>query len=107
MSSDPEQGRGASTIPWYFYLARCADSSLYSGITNNIRKREELHNAGRGSKYVRSRLPVRIIYFEQYANQSAARLREIQIKKWSKLKKEWLLTISPGSSEAEQLHGKE
>ena len=79
---------------WYFYFARCSDGSLYSGITNNIKRRERLHNDGKASQYTKYRRPVKIIYSEVYQNKSEARVREIQIKKWSRIKKENLLKIN-------------
>lgn len=46
---------------WKVYLLECCDSSLYCGVTKNIKVRVATHNAGRGSKYTRSRLPVRLV----------------------------------------------
>jgi putative endonuclease len=75
----------------YTYLARCNDNSLYTGITDNILAREKRHNAGHGSKYTRSRLPVKIIYFETFATRAEAAQREYQIKGWTKVEKENLI----------------
>ena len=75
---------------YYFYLARCSDNSLYSGSCTNTQEREDRHNEGRGAKYTRSRLPVKIIYFEEFYTLVEARRREAQVKKWSKIKKERL-----------------
>ena len=47
---------------WSVYIGRCADSSLYTGIAKNVEERIKLHNAGRGAKYTRSRLPVQLVY---------------------------------------------
>jgi len=76
----------------YFYLARCSDQSLYAGTCINLKKREERHNDGTGAKYTRSRRPVHIIYFESFETLVEARRREVQIKKWSKIKKENLVS---------------
>ena len=78
-------------MPHMFYLARCADGSLYAGTCINWRAREALHNAGKGAKYTRSRRPVRIIYRERLASLSAARRREAEVKRWPKRRKEQLL----------------
>ena len=75
----------------YFYIARCADNSLYCGSCIDLIAREAVHNAGKGAKYTRSRRPVRIIYYEEFATLTEARKREAQVKKLSKIKKERLV----------------
>ena len=52
----------------YTYILRCGDGSLYTGWTNNLEKRLEAHNAGRGGRYPRSRLPVKLVYYESFAD---------------------------------------
>ncbi|MFA5126858.1 MAG: GIY-YIG nuclease family protein [Patescibacteria group bacterium] len=76
---------------YYFYLARCNDNTLYSGYTNNIKRREHRHNLGEGAKYTRRRLPIKIIYWEKYDTRIEAMRRETQVKRWSKIKKENLI----------------
>lgn len=78
-------------MPHYFYLARCADSSLYAGTCIDVAEREAKHNDGTGAKYTRSHGPVKIIYTEEFETLSEARKREAEVKKWSKEKKESLL----------------
>ena len=80
---------------WYFYIVRCRDNSLYSGITNNIEHRIKEHNKGTGAKYTLGRRPVNLIYKEKYANISEARKRESQIKGWPRIKKERLILGFP------------
>ncbi len=75
----------------YFYLARCADGSLYAGYCTDLSAREAMHNSGRGAKYTRSRLPVRIVYHEAFAARSDALKREAEVKKWRKERKEALV----------------
>ena len=75
----------------YFYLARCADGSLYSGSCLDLRAREAKHNEGTGAKYTRSRLPIAIIYHEEFASLGDARRREADVKKWRKEEKEHLV----------------
>lgn len=75
-------------MAFYFYLARCADESLYVGSCNNLQEREARHNEGKGAKYTHNRRPVKIIYSEQYLTLIEARKRELQVKKWIRIKKE-------------------
>jgi putative endonuclease len=77
-------------VPHFFYLARCKDGSLYAGTCVDIEKREAKHNDGTGAKYTRSRLPIKIIYTEEFKTLSEARKREAEVKKWKKEKKEAL-----------------
>ena len=79
-----------SAMPYFFYLARCADDSLYAGSCIDLSAREELHNTGKGAKYTRSRKPVKIIYHEEFPTLSASRKREAEVKTWRKKKKEQL-----------------
>ncbi|MFA5991613.1 MAG: GIY-YIG nuclease family protein [Candidatus Doudnabacteria bacterium] len=72
---------------YYFYIFRCKDKTLYSGMTKDLKRREAEHNAGKGSAYVRSRGGGRIIYHEKFRTLSKALKREIQVKKFTKLKK--------------------
>jgi len=75
----------------FFYLARCADNSLYSGYTINIEERENAHNSGKGAKYTAGRRPVKIIYFEKFETQREAMQRECEVKRWKKGAKEELV----------------
>lgn len=76
---------------YYCYLFRCKDGSLYAGSTTDLKKREQVHNSGKGSVYVRSRGGGFLVYFEQCATWSAALQREAAIKRMSKLAKERLV----------------
>lgn len=78
-------------MPYYFYLARCSDHSLYSGSCVDLHAREAKHNEGKGAKYTRSRKPIKIIYHEEFQTLTEARKREAAIKKWSKAEKEALV----------------
>ena len=77
---------------YYFYLLKCKDGTLYSGIAKDIFAREKLHNLGKGSVYVRSHGGGRIIYYEKKMSLSRALKREIEIKKWPRHKKLSLLS---------------
>ena len=68
----------------YTYLVECADGSLYCGWTNDIDKRIKAHNAGRGAKYTRSRLPVRLVYYESFDTKEEAMSREYHIKRMTR-----------------------
>ena len=78
-------------MKYFVYLARCADSSLYVGSCNDIKSREVRHNKGEGAQYTKKRLPVKIIYFEEFDTVVEARRRESQIKSWTRIKKENLV----------------
>lgn len=78
---------GNNLLMYYVYILLCRDNSLYTGITNNLKFRLEAHRQGKGSKYVRSRLPVKLIYSERYPDKSSAMKREMQIKGWGREEK--------------------
>lgn len=65
----------------YLYVLRCADGSLYTGYTTDLKKRVKTHNAGKGAKYTRSRLPVTLIYQEEFPSKAAAMSAEAHFKK--------------------------
>jgi len=67
-------------VNWYCYLLRCADGTLYCGITNDLDKRLAAHNAGTASKYTRVRMPVKLVFVEECGDRSAASKREMEIK---------------------------
>lgn len=75
----------------YTYILRCGDGSLYTGWTNNLEKRLEAHNAGRGGRYTRSRLPVKLVYYESFDTKNEAMRREVAIKKLTRQEKEKLI----------------
>ena len=58
--------------PWYLYVVLCSDSTLYTGITTDIKRRINEHNTGRGAKYTRGRGPVVLLHLRQYKNRSDA-----------------------------------
>ena len=65
----------------WVYILRCSDGSLYTGWTVDLDRRLEAHNAGRGSRYTRSRRPVRVAASFAMADASAARREEARIKR--------------------------
>ena len=72
---------------YYIYIVRCADDSLYTGWTTDIEARVARHNAGKGAKYTRSRLPVILVYSQLFLSQAEAMQREREIKKLSRAEK--------------------
>ena len=76
---------------WFCYIVECADHTYYTGITTNLERRIDQHNAGKGAKYVKGRLPVRVVYTEECENRSDASRREMQIKALDKDQKTELI----------------
>lgn len=66
---------------WQVYMLECADGSLYTGIARDVGARLAAHNDGRGARYTRSRLPVRLVHVEPAADRGAALRREYAIKR--------------------------
>lgn len=77
---------------WYVYILRCRDNTLYTGITDDVPRRLEAHNAGKGAKYTRGRGPVTLCYQEKQESYSAALKREYAIKQLSRTEKMLLIT---------------
>lgn len=77
-------------MSWYVYMVRCRDNSLYTGYTNDPQRRLAVHNAGKGAKYTRSRLPVVLVYQEECTDKLAAQRREYALKQLTKAQKEAL-----------------
>lgn len=71
----------------YTYIVECADKTLYTGWTNDLEKRIEAHNTGKGAKYTASRRPVRLVYYEMFDTKKEAMQREYAIKQLSREKK--------------------
>ncbi|WP_026654409.1 MULTISPECIES: GIY-YIG nuclease family protein [Butyrivibrio] len=71
----------------YTYIVECADGSLYCGWTNDLDKRIKDHNAGKGAKYTKTRLPVKLVYFEEFDTKEEAMSREWHIKQLRREKK--------------------
>lgn len=69
------------------YIAECADNSLYTGWTCDLFRRIEAHNSGRGSKYTKSRRPVKLCYWETFATKQEAMRREFQVKQLTRAQK--------------------
>ncbi len=73
--------------PWTVYILRCADDTLYTGITNDLAHRLAMHESGKGAKYLRGRTPLTLTYTEGHPTKSDALKRELQIKGLSRIEK--------------------
>lgn len=78
----------------YVYILKCHDNTLYTGYTNNLIKRIQAHNEGKGAKYTRGRLPVKLVYFEKYNSKVEAMKREYAIKQLTREKKLKLIQLN-------------
>ena len=78
-------------MQYWVYMVRCADDTLYTGITDNLECRIKTHNSGKGAKYTRGRGPVVLVYQEACADKPEALRRELAIKQLSRREKLCLL----------------
>lgn len=78
---------------WFVYMVRCADQSLYTGITTDVIRRVREHNSGSrlASRYTRSRQPVCLVYQEAVSSRADATRREVEIKRLARVAKEGLI----------------
>jgi len=83
----------------FMYILECADGSYYTGSTVDLERRLEQHQAGEGSNHTKKRLPVKLLYFEEFLRIDEAFYREKQVQGWSRKKKEALINNQP-----EELH---
>ncbi|RSK25469.1 GIY-YIG nuclease family protein [Bacillus sp. HMF5848] len=80
----------------YFYVLECDDNSYYAGYTNDIEKRIQVHNEGKGAKYTRARRPVNLIFYETFASKSEAMQAEYKFKQLTRLQKEQYVAKGEG-----------
>lgn len=83
--------RPARPEPWWTYLVRCGDGSLYAGATNDLERRVRQHAEGRGARYTRSRPPIVLAWSEPQPDRSAALRREAALKRLRRSAKEELV----------------
>ena len=76
----------------WVYILKCSDGSYYTGYTTDLERRIAEHQAGEGSDWTKRRLPVKLVFSQEMPNKDQAFLAERQIKKWSRAKKEALIT---------------
>lgn len=75
----------------YTYIVKCSDETFYTGWTNDLEKRIEMHNSGKGAKYTKARLPVELVYYEAFDTKEEAMSREWHIKRISRSEKQKLI----------------
>jgi predicted GIY-YIG superfamily endonuclease len=75
----------------WMYILECADGSYYVGSTRNLEQRLSQHQSGKGAKYTSRRLPVKLVYSEEYERVVDAYAREKQVQNWSRAKREALI----------------
>lgn len=93
-------------LDWKVYILECSDGTLYTGICKNVSSRVAVHNAGKGAKYTRVRLPVSVRYIESGFDRASASKREYVLKQLSRKQK--LALIRSGTSAAlRQINGDE
>lgn len=88
----------------YFYVVRCADNTLYTGYTTNVDKRVATHNAGKGAKYTRARLPVILVYAEHFATKREAMQMEYAFKQKTRAHKLQYISERGGLNEITKEH---
>lgn len=86
----------------YTYIVKCNDGTLYTGWTTDLDKRLAAHNSRKGAKYTRNRIPVKLIYYEQYTDKREAMRREYAIKQLTRKEKEALILKKFDNSESER-----
>ena len=75
----------------YTYMRKCSDGTLYTGWTNDLDKRVEAHNSGKGAKYTKARRPVELAYYEEFETKEQAMKREYAIKQLGRKEKQKLI----------------
>jgi putative endonuclease len=72
---------------WFVYIVECSDGTLYTGSTNDLTKRIETHNKGKGAKYTKMRRPVKVVFSKEVDSKSEAFKEEYKIKQLKRLEK--------------------
>lgn len=74
-------------VPWFVYIVRCRDGSLYTGATNDLDKRVRAHSEGKGARYTRSRRPVVLVFSRRARDKRSALRQEYRIKQLTRVEK--------------------
>lgn len=82
-------------MPWFVYIVRCRDGSLYTGATNDLERRVEAHSAGKGARYTRSRAPVTLVWSRRKRDKPAALREEYRLKQLTRADKLALIAAAP------------
>ena len=91
--TDHKRKARSSDDPWFIYILRCADGSLYTGITKDMERRCQQHNDGTASRYTRSRRPTKLVWQEVQPSRSSALKREAAIKAMTRREKMGLIRL--------------
>lgn len=89
--TDTSEPHGQAAEQWFVYIVECSDGTFYTGITNDLDRRVEQHNTGKGARYTRGRRPVVLRYHELQPDRSRASTRESRIKTLSRKAKRFLV----------------
>lgn len=87
MAAKEKKSRKRCREKWFLYMLRCADETLYTGITKDMKRRFKMHSEGKGARYTRTRRPLEIVYRETCRTRTEALVRECAVKALSKPKK--------------------
>ena len=85
------------------YVVECSDETWYTGYTTDIVRRIRTHNAKKGAKYTRVRVPVKLLYFEEFETKSEATRAESLFKKFSRAKKEEYILLNLGANKKQEI----
>jgi putative endonuclease len=77
---------------WYVYIIECSDLTYYTGISNDVEKRIDTHNKKKGSKYTKTRTPVKLVYQQSFETKSLAAKEEWRIKQLTRKQKKDLIS---------------
>jgi putative endonuclease len=93
LNDNCNRDRSCLFMVWSIYIIRCGDNSLYTGISNDVSKRFEIHRSGSAgaAKYTRTRHPLQLVFTSEIGDRSAASRAEYRLKKLSKRSKELLI----------------
>ena len=72
---------------WFVYIVKCRDTKLYTGMSNDVDKRVDKHNKGKGCKFTKYRYPVKLVYKKECGTRSTARKKELEIQGFTRSKK--------------------
>ena len=87
------------------YVVECCDKTWYTGYTTDIVRRIKTHNAKKGAKYTRVRVPVKLLYFEEFETKSEATRAESLFKKLTRTKKEEYILLNLDASKRQEVKG--
>jgi putative endonuclease len=93
MENGSTQKATQGTKTHFVYIVRCRDGTLYTGYTTDLDRRIAVHNRGKGARYTRARLPVELVFCEEYRTKSEAMRREAEIKRMPRWEKAALVAM--------------